>query len=114
MEMLKMMITPTPSWVKDVEKNGKLAIAQVLSNPQDIMKGIGGYQGRDGWIDVEVKIHPSDEAEFEGKMKCRFSQAIGGMLTAGIKVNGKYDPKDKKRILLVDDVNKLLSYRLKK
>jgi hypothetical protein len=114
MEMFKMMITPTPSWAKDVEKNGKPAIAEVLSNPQDIMKGIGGYQGRDGWIDVEVNIRPSDEAEFEGKMKCRFSQAIGGMLATGMKVNVKYDLKDKKRILLVDDVNKLLSYRLKK
>jgi len=46
-------------------------------------------------------------------MKCRFSTALGGMLAPGLKVNARLDPKDPRRVLLVDDVNKLLSYRLK-
>jgi hypothetical protein len=111
--MFKMIFSPTPGWIKDVEKNGTPAYAVVLSDPQGILKGVAGYQGRDGWIDVLAQIHPSVEAEFEAKMKCRLSQALGGMLEPGMKVNVKYDPKDKKRVLLVDDVNKLLSYRLK-
>jgi hypothetical protein len=111
--MFKMIFSPTPGWIRDVEKNGKDALAEILSHPQQILKGVAGYQGRDGWIDVQAQIHPGDDAQFEGKVKCRLSQAIGGMLERGMKVNVKYDPKHKARILLVDDINKLLSYRLK-
>lgn len=46
-------------------------------------------------------------------MKCRLSHALGGMLEPPMKVNVRYDPKDKQRVLLVDDINTLLSYRLK-
>jgi hypothetical protein len=111
--MLKMIFSPSPGWISDVEKNGKDALAEILSDPQHILKGVAGYQGRDGWIDVQAQIYPLDDAQFEGKMKCRFSQAIGGMLERGMRVNVKYDPKHRTRILLVDDINKLLSYRLK-
>ena len=111
--MLKMMFSPTPGWIKDVEKNGNPAQAVVLSNPQDLVKGIGGYQGRDGWIDVQVEVHPATGAVYQAKMKCRFSTALGGMLAPGLKVNVGMDPRDPSHVLLVDDVNKLLSYRLK-
>ena len=111
--MFKMIFSPTPGWIKDVEKNGNPALAVVLSDPKDVLKGVAGYQGRDGWIDFQAQIHPSAEASFEARVKCRLSQALGGMLEPGMKVNVKYDPKNRKRVLLVDDVNKLLSYRLK-
>jgi len=113
-DMLKMMLSPAPSWKKDVEKNGKQAQAIVISDPRDLVKGIGGYQGRDGWLDVEVDVKPDNEASFRGKMKCLFSTAIGGMLAPGLNVNVRYDEKDNRKILLMDDFNKLLSYRVRK
>jgi hypothetical protein len=111
--MFKMIFSPSPGWIKDVEKNGTPALALVLSDPKEILKGIAGYQGRDSWIDVQAEIHPNVDTKFEAKMKCSLSQALGGMLEPGMKVNVKYDPKDTKRVLLIDDVTKLLSYRLK-
>ena len=111
--MLKMMFSVSPRWLKDVEKNGKLALAEVLSDTQQILKGVAGYQGRDGWIDVEVEVFPPDEIQFKAKMKTHLSTALGGMLAPGLRVNVRYDPKERQHVLLVDDVNKLLSYRLK-
>jgi hypothetical protein len=113
MTMLKMMFSVSPRWLKDVEKNGKPASAEVLSDPQQILKGVAGYQGRDGWIDVEVDVYPTDDVQFKAKMKTRFSTALGGMLAPGMRVNVKFDGKDKQHVLLVDDVSKLLSYRIK-
>ncbi len=112
--MFKMMFSPSPSWLKDVEKHGRQASAVVLSDPKQILKGVSGYQGRDGWIEVEVDVHPTDEASFKEKMKTRLSTALGGMLEPGMRVNVRYDPKDRRRVLLADDVNQLLSYRLKR
>ena len=112
--MLKMMFAPTPGWIKGVERGGVDAQAVVLSDPGKLIQGIGGYQGRDGWVDVDVEVHPVEGEIFQGKMKSRFSTAIGGMLATGLTVNVRYDLKDNKRILLMDDVNKLLSYRARK
>jgi hypothetical protein len=112
--MLKMMFTPAPGWKKDVETNGKQARAAVISDPRELIKGIGGYQGRDGWLDVEVEVKPNDEVPFHGKMKCLFSTAIGGMLAPGLSVNVRYDGRDKRKIILMDDVNTLLGYRVRK
>jgi hypothetical protein len=111
--MFRMMFAPTPRWLKQVETSGRDAKAAVISDPKQILKGVAGYQGRDGWLDVEVEVHPPDEIPFKGKMKCRLSTALGGMLEPGMQVNVRYDVADRRRILLVDDVNKLLSYRLK-
>ena len=111
--MFKMIFTPSPGWLKNVEKSGKQAQALVISDPKSILKGVAGYQGKDGWIDLEVEGHPADEAPFRAKMKARFSPVLGGMLEPAMHVNVKYDGADRQRVMLVDDVNKLLSYRLK-
>lgn len=111
--MFKMLLLPSPGWVKDVEKHGKLATAVVRSDPKEILKGVAGYQGRDGWVDVLVLVQPGEDPPYEAKMKCRLSHAIGGMLEPPMKDNVRYDPKDKQRVLLVDDINTLLSCRLK-
>ena len=112
--MFKMIFGLTPGWIKNVEKNGKTAVAVVISDPQEVLKGVAGYQGKDGWIDVQARGEPADDAPFEAGMKCKLSQAIFGMLAIGMKVNVRYDPQDKKRVLLVDDANTLLNYRLRK
>ena len=103
-----------PGWVKQVEKSGQPAKAVILVNPKDYFKGVAGYQGADVWLDLAVRVEPTLEAPFEVKMKCQLSQILGGMLEAGMRVNAKYDPKKKERVLLVDDVNALLQYRVKK
>jgi hypothetical protein len=111
---LRMMFRPTPGWVKQVRVQGQPAVAVVLADPQevaDLQRG-GGYQGRDGWIDVAARVEPASAAPFEAAMKCRLSQALFGMLAAGMKVNVRYDPQNKNRVLLVDDVNTLLRYRV--
>jgi hypothetical protein len=78
------------------------------------MKGVKGYQGKDAWIDVMVRVESDQESTFDSKMKCKLSQAIFGMLETGMRVNVRYDRKDHQRVLLVDDVDTLLSLRLKK
>ncbi len=103
-----------PGWLKQVEKNGQPAKAVVLADPKDYFKGTGGYQGADVWMDLAVRVEPGLEAPFEAKMKCQLSQIIGGMIKAGLRVNVKYDPGKKDRVLLVDDVNALLQYRVRK
>lgn len=112
--MFKVMFGLTPGWIKDVEKKGKPASAVVKSDPQAVLKGVGSYEGRDGWIDVQVEVQPADEPAFEAKMKCKLSQAVFGAMRLGQTVNVRYDPKDKKRVLLTDDVQALLQSRVKK
>jgi hypothetical protein len=81
---------------------------------------VAGYQGKDGWIEVRTEVHPAeetsflaDEASFPTNMTCRLSQALGGLLEPGVTVNVRYDPKNKKRVLLMDDVMTLLRARIK-
>jgi len=111
--MLKMIFSPTPRWIMGVEKNGKPASATVLSNPGKVIEGIGGYQGKDGWIDFETDVLTEVGEHYSATAKCRLSQALGGLMEPGLKVNVRYDPKDRKRVVLVDDVQTLLNYQLK-
>lgn len=111
--MLKMTLTPTPRWPKKVEANGSPASATVLSDPKKVIEGVAGYRGKDGWIDFEADVLTEVGEHFTATAKCRLSQALGGMMEQGLKVNVRYDPKDGKRVVLVDDVPTLLNYRLK-
>ena len=108
-DMLKMMFTPAPGWKKQVEKEGKQALAVVMCDPGNISQGIS-YQGRDGWLDIEVEVKPDDDLPFEGKMKCQLSASMA--LTRGMTVNVRYDPKDKSKILLMDDATQLFYSRV--
>jgi hypothetical protein len=111
--MLKMTLTPTPGWIKDVERKGELASATVLSDPKQVIEGVGGYRGKDGWIDFQADVLTEIGEQFTATAKCRLSQALGGMMGPGMKVNVRYDPKDHERVVLVDDVQTLLNYRIK-
>jgi len=112
------MFRMTPGWVKEVARNGKSASATVLSDPKTILQGVAGYQGKDGWIEVRTEVHPAEEtsfpteeASFPANMTYRLSQALGGLLEPRVKVNVRYDPKNKKRVLPTDDFNTLLRAR---
>lgn len=112
--MFKLMFSPTPGWIKSVEKNGEPAMAVILANPQHILDGVPEYKGRDAWIETGAEVHPASGEVYQAKMKCRLSQALGGMLEPGLQVNVRIDRKDRSKVVLMDDINTLLSYRLKK
>ena len=118
-QLIKMIFRMTPGWVKEVARNGKPASATVLSDPKTIFQGVAGYQGKDGWIEVQTEVHPAeetsfpaDEASFPANITCRLSQALGGLLEPGVEVHVRYDPGNKKRVLLMDDVDALLRARI--
>ncbi len=111
--MFRMIFGLTPAWIKRVEREGKPAMAVVKTAPRDVLQGAAGYSGRDGWVNVDVVVHPRDDVQFEGKMQARYSQTIAGVLAAGLEVNVKYDPQHKDRILLVEDLTSLLKKQLK-
>ena len=106
--MFRMMFGLTPRWVKKVEKEGKTATAVVKTTPSDVLKGVRSYSGADGWVNIEVVVHPRDDIQYDGKMLARYSQTVFGMIAAGAEVAVKYDPHHKDRILLVDDVTTLI------
>jgi hypothetical protein len=112
--MFKSMFSLTLGWIKDIQTNGKAAKAVIISNPKGNMNSVKGYKGRDMWLEVVARVEPVDEAPFEAKMKCQLSQIAFGMLEAGMMVNAKCDPNHKDRVVLVDDQQTLLQYRVKK
>ncbi len=88
-----------PSWTKRVAQSGKPATATVIEN--NAMTGIGGYEGEDVWLELPVKVQPSDEPAFDAKMKCKLSQTF--LLKAGSQVQVRYDPADKSKVILTSD-----------
>ncbi len=88
-----------PAWTKRVAQNGKPATATVIEN--NAMTGIGGYQGEDVWLELPVKVQPSDAPPFDAKMKCKLSQTF--LLKAGSQVQVRYDPADKSKVILTSD-----------
>jgi hypothetical protein len=46
-------------------------------------------------------------------MNCQLTQITFGMLEAGMTVNAKYDPANKERVVLMDDPQTFLQYRVK-
>lgn len=112
MGMFKAVFSKTPGWIKDVEKNGIATKAVISSDPKTVMGHVQNYEGRDVWLDVEAQVE-GDEI-YEAKLKCKLSQITFGMLAQGMRVNVKYDPKDRNKVMLSDDVNTLLSYRARK
>jgi hypothetical protein len=111
--MLKMALSPTPRWIKGVEQNGQPALATVLSDPKEIIEGVAGYRAKNGWTDFEADVQTEVGERFAATTKCRLSQALAGRMEPGMKVNVRYDPDDRERVVLVDDVQTLLNYRLK-
>jgi hypothetical protein len=109
--MMKMAFLPTPHWVKKIEREGKPATATVLSDPKQVIEGIGGYEGKDGWIDFQAEVLSEDGEQFQAKAKCRLSQSFA--MEPGMKVNVRFDPDDRERVVLVDDIQTLLNSRLK-
>ena len=103
-----------PRWVKKVKESGVVGTAVLLGNPQDkLQKYQKGYQGRDKWLEVAVRVQAMDGTTYTTDMQCQMSQVLFGMMEAEMTVNVKYDPEDRARVVLMDDVQKLLSYRVR-
>ena len=86
-----------PFWVKQVLETGAEASAIIIEN--NAMKGIGGYQGGDIWLDLPVRVQPANESAFEAQMKCLLSQTM--MLRDGNEVKVRYDRSNKSKVVLV-------------
>jgi len=114
-KLFKSVFSLEPGWAKSVIANGLPAQATIITpDPQTIVKGIGGYEGRDGWTDLQVTVYSANEPPYEAKMICKLSQVVFGMLAGNQTVNVKIDPKDKAHVILSDDVHTLLQARVKK
>jgi hypothetical protein len=70
--LFTMMFKLTARWIKDVREGGEPAFAVVLSQPKEVVAlgHLGGYEGRDGWIDVPVRVESHAGPPFEAGMKC--------------------------------------------
>ena len=88
-----------PLWVKQVMQNGVEAKAVIIEN--NALKGIGGYEGSDVWLSLPMRVQPANESAFEAQMKCRLTQTV--MLRDGNEVSVRYDPSNKKRVVLIGD-----------
>jgi hypothetical protein len=112
--LFKMANSATPRWIRKVRDQGQQATALVLSDPEalEALKRAGGYKGRDGWIDVEVRVQSPVEQPFDAAMKSRLSEAMFGMIAAGTTVNVRYDLAAKDHVVLMDDANALLQKRV--
>lgn len=111
-KLLKMMFTIEPGWIKSTASNGVPAKATLTSDPQEIMKGIGGYEGKDGWIEIKAMVQVGTEPAYPATMMCKLTQAVFGAMKLGQTVNVKCDPKNAQHVLLVDDVHALLQSRV--
>jgi len=91
-------------WVKRVTQSGKDARAVVLEN--NYLKGIGGYQGGDQWLELPVRVQPANEPSYEAKMKCRLTQIMPLRVDSEVPV--RYDPEDKSKVVLIGDTISIL------
>jgi len=98
-----------PMWVKRVSTTGKQATATVKAN--DYLKGVG-YEGGDLWLTLPVTVQPGDEPSFETDMACKLSQSLAAQ--AGTQVPVRYDPNNRKKVVLVGTTNEILMGRVKK
>lgn len=104
--LLVFAISPyiTPGWIRQVRAYGTKANADVLKD--DPLDGIG-YRGDDMWINLPVEVHPYDDEPFKAFMKIRLSQAALGLPLHGKRINVRYDPKDRSRVVLDGELVRL-------
>jgi len=70
--MLKMTLTPTPRWIEGVEVNGRPASATVLSDPKQVIEGIGGYGARTDGLTSRPTCSPKKESSSRRRQNAAF------------------------------------------
>jgi hypothetical protein len=91
----------------DVQQHGTQATAEVLADARTIaaafMQGVGNYEGPEILLDVPVRVQPHDATPaYEATMKASLLHAY--LLKSGMNVVVRYDPCDKARVVLADDI----------
>jgi hypothetical protein len=87
-----------PGWMKKVRAEGKLATATILH-----VKNTGVVINTAGEVvKLHLRVEPSDEAPFEvGQDRLIPTPSELGGLYAGARVRVKYDPNNKKRVVIL-------------
>jgi len=89
-----------PGWIKQVQRTGKLAPAQILK-VKDTHVSTGGGLGTGYYLDLTVQVTPQDEAAFEARLEVLDS--VLSIPSAGDAIMVRYDPADHRHIVLAPD-----------
>lgn len=89
-----------PAWIKEVQRTGKLAPAQVLK-AEDTHTSMGNGSGRGYYFDLTLRVTPQGEAAFE--VKTEVLDFLSNIPSAGDAVVVRYDPADRRHIMLAPD-----------
>ena len=85
-----------PSWLAEVQAQGKAAAAEVLEN-----KVIGSYwrpQDMGRYVEIKIQVKPADLPGFQTRLTCRLDQAQS--LAPGTLLTVRYDPQAVERAAL--------------
>jgi hypothetical protein len=88
----------TPKWEKDLQVNGTSAQADVLEVTNTGVYTGSRYNGTP-WLRVKLRVRPSGDAPFEYTLEKSADKLMG--VYEGATVNVKYDPDNKKHVVLV-------------
>ncbi len=98
----------SPGWVKEVEANGKPAMATILS-----VKNTGMVINNTvAVVNLRLRIEPPDEAAFEVSQQKEISMITGqGSYTPGAHFMVKYDPDHRNHVVILRDPDSTTVYR---
>ena len=88
----------TPKWEKELQESGKLAPAVVLEVKDTGVRTGSRYSGTP-WLRVKLQVQPSGDMPFEVVMEKSGNQLFG--VRQGSNINVKYDPDNKKHVVIV-------------
>ena len=94
------------------KKQSVQSLAEVLEDGREIMNAemkkpkYNNYAGREVFIDVAVRVEPTNEASYEARMKVSLLKAY--LLKPGVRVLVKYDPAKKEQVVMDDEAAQIL------
>jgi hypothetical protein len=102
----------TPGWMGKVQAEGKQATATILN-----VKNTGMVINNTvAVVKLQLRVEPPDEAPFEVSLERQISLLSGlGGLHAGARLQVKYDPNNKKHVVILShsDAAEAQDYRMK-
>lgn len=102
--MFKNIFHPNLDWIEKVLLNGRLATATLLVDPLDLVKNPEKKHEDDEWLDIPVELKAYKGEQCITTMKCHLMQVKNNMLIKGMQVSVKFDPLDRRRVILVEQV----------
>ncbi len=95
--VFKNLFHSSPDWIDTVMIRGCQATATVLADPTEIIR----LAGKTEWVDLPVEVKVYDGEQFLSNMKCKLDALTGQSITKGTILEVKFDPLNRKRVLLV-------------